>query len=69
MSADPGTKSGEVDRDFRERSTMTAHKYPTKARLHDEKQPGESYEETILRLLDELEDLRGRVGNHEKAGE
>lgn len=56
-----GTEGERTDRDFRERSTLTAHKYPTKARLHDKQTPGESYEETILRLLDELEDARDEL--------
>lgn len=51
-------RGDETDRDFRDRSTITAHKYPTKSRLHAESEPGESYEETILRVLDELEQLR-----------
>lgn len=56
MSAKQGK---DVDaRDFRQRSTITAHKHPTKTRLHDEQRVGESYEETILRLLDEIARLR-----------
>lgn len=51
-------RGDDAERDFRQRSTITAHKYPTKRRLHDESQPGESHEETILRVLDELEQLR-----------
>lgn len=59
MSVDRrGDDGGDRARDFRQRSTITAHKYPTKTELHDEQQAGESYEETILRLLEELEQLR-----------
>lgn len=56
-----GDDDAGVERDFRDRSTLTAHNYPTKARLHDEQRPGESYEETILRLLDELEGAREEI--------
>lgn len=58
MSADRRGDDVAAGYDFRQRSTITAHKFPTKAQLHDEQQPGESYEETILRLIKELEQLR-----------